>query len=100
MGEAESVKVIYSSRAIESITNLAIYLSNKGYPETATMFCQKLYDFGDSLGIIPQKYSICRFEALSKYNLRCAVFKDWVFIHKVDNNLVIVLDVIHVSNLK
>jgi hypothetical protein len=100
MGETEQVNVIYSSKAIESITNLALFLSNKGYPETATTFCNKLYDFGDSLGILPHKYNICRFKLLSKYGFYCAVFKNWVFIHKIDNNRVYIMDVVHSSNLK
>jgi len=100
MGEPKKVNVIYSSRAIESITNLSIYLASKGYPETATKFCKKLYDFGDSLGIIPNKYGICRFKDLSLYKLRCAVYKDWVFIHKTENDQVIIMEIVHSSNLK
>lgn len=100
MGEAEQIEVIYSSRAIESITNLALFLSNKGYPETATKFCNKLYNFGDSLGTLPLKYSICRFKLLSKYRFYCAVFKNWIFIYKIENNQVLIIDIVHSSNLK
>ncbi len=99
MGETERLAVVYSSRAIESITNLAIYLSTRGYPETAEKFCNKLYDFGDSLGKLPNKYALCRFKELSKYNLRCAIYKDWTFIYRIDIDKIMIFDVVHSSNL-
>ncbi len=88
--------VIYTPKAKKSIRNIAFYISEKGYPETAEKFADKLYDFGYSLATMPFGHPICRHKQLAKRKMRCAVFKkNYIFVYKVVKNTLYIYNVIH-----
>ena len=97
----KKVKVIFRPKAEKSLFLIAFHIGMKGYPENAINFYQALIEFGDSLGIMPEKYNLCRHKIFAKYKYRCAVFKStFVFIYKIKNKEVIIMNVIHSSFLK
>jgi plasmid stabilization system protein ParE len=97
--EAKEIRVIYAPKARMSITHIAAYIEEKGHPETAIGFANKLYNFGDSLGILPDKYSLCKQSQLAKRKMRCAVFhKNYIFIYKQIKQTLIIFNVIHAKS--
>lgn len=92
------MEVINAPKAKKSINIIATYIIKKGYPETAEKFIDKLYDFGDSLVILPESYPICHQKILSRHNMRCAVFyKNYLFVYKVVNDDLNIYNVIHLK---
>jgi hypothetical protein len=92
----KKIDVFYHSTAKDSITEFGAYIEMKGYPETAEKFTARLYNYGDSLGIFPEKYPLCRFPKFAKKLMRCAVFEqNYVFIYKIIRNRLIIYNVIH-----
>jgi len=96
----QELEVKYTSKAAENIAEIALYISGKGYPETAYKFMEQLYLFGNSLGFWAYKYQICRHPQFAQRNYRCAVFrKNYVFIYEVSSNFVTVLNVVNCSTI-
>ena len=93
-------KVKFRKEASESIAKIANYIVDKGYPKTSKKFTDKLYEFGHSLNIFPDKYPLCRNAKLAKRNLRCAVFKDYAFIYKVVHRNLVLYNVIHGKRMR
>jgi plasmid stabilization system protein ParE len=85
--EKKKFKVIYEPKAEQSIFRISVYISEKGYKETAVKFTDRLYNFGDSLALFPEKYPVCKKPLLAKRKLRCAVFKkNYIFIYSQQFN--------------
>ena len=94
-------QVVFTPKASESIDQIVIYIEEKGYPNTAQIFADRLYQFGQSLSLLPDKYPICRFIQFAKYGYHCAVFEhNYVFIYKHTGEYCIILNVIHTKRLK
>ena len=96
--ETKVITVIYAPKANKSILRIIAYIENKGYPETAEKFSDKLYDFGNSLVLFPEKYQICRNLQLAKRKMRCAVFhKNYIIVYKTLKNNLVIYNVIHIK---
>jgi plasmid stabilization system protein ParE len=93
-------RVVYSRIAHDQILAIMLFIAKNGYPDTALKFCDLLYDFGESLGSFPEKYPVCHREPFKMRNLRCAVFKNYVFIYSNGFETVRILGVIHSSRLR
>ena len=94
-------KVIFRTKARYSLENVALYIEQKGYPETAEQYVQRMIDFGNSLDLFPEKYPLCRFPKLAKRKLHCAIFEQtYVFIYKIIHGKLIVYNIIHGKALK
>ena len=97
----KKVKVIFRPKAEKSLFLIAFHIGMKGYPDNALNFYQRLIEFGDSLGNLPEKHNLCRHKIFAKYKYRCAVFESsYIFIYKISENNVIIMNVIHASFLK
>ncbi|MDX2191651.1 MAG: type II toxin-antitoxin system RelE/ParE family toxin [Bacteroidota bacterium] len=97
----QKIKVINSDRAITEMANIAYYITNQGYPETAKKYYNRLLEFGNTLGLLPDKFAICRKSAFKRWKYRCAVFEDTcIFVYKIKNDEVIILRVIHGKLIK
>ena len=99
MAEA-SYKVVYSDIAHQQIFAIMFYIARQGYPETAIKFVEELYDFGQSLGIFPEKYSICKRRPFAIKKLRCAPFEQYLFVYRIDLHKIIIHAIIHSSRMK
>ncbi len=95
----QKARVVYSRRASEDIADIALYIIEKGYPQTAMCFMNRLFDFGDSLSIYPHKYPICKNHVFKVLMLRCATFKNYLFVYSYDGQIVHVLRVMHSSRV-
>lgn len=94
-------KIIFQEEAKQSFRSIALYIEEKGYPETAEKYIQRMLNFTETFLLFPNKYPLCRFSKLSKQNLHCAVFEHkYIFIYKVAKNKLIIYNVIHVKTLK
>ena len=99
--EKKTLAIFYKPVAERQITAIAIYIEQKGFPDTAEKFVGKLYDFGDSIGIAPLSYSTCRNKVFAKRNFRCAVFhQDYVFVYKVFKSKITIHLLIHASRIR
>jgi hypothetical protein len=97
--EKEKVKVVYLKSAKINIANIGLWIDWKGYSETAEKFMKKLYEFGDSIALMPEKYPICRDQRLAKAGMHCVEYKGWVFIFKPYRNLVVIYNIVHCKTL-
>ncbi len=96
--EKKELEVVYTPKSENSIFNIYVSISEKGYSETALKFVDELYLFGNSLVLFPIKYPICKKHLLGKRRLRCAIFrKNYIFIYKVLNDELIIFNVINSS---
>lgn len=97
----ETKKIEWRKEATFSIASIADYISENGFPETSTQYANRMYTFGESLLLFPDKYPICRFQKLAKRNLRCAVFENtYIFAYKVVKGRLVIYNVIHSKALK
>jgi len=99
--EATGLPVIYKKRAENSIFRTYTYISNRGYPDTAENFADRMYDFGDSLADFPDKYPVCRFPHLAKRGFHCAVFeRDHIFVYRREGDAVVIHNVVNVKRMR
>ena len=98
--EKKKPKVIFSDKAKNDIFKTALYIELKGFPDTAEKFADKLYEFGNSLSIFPNKYPICKRKAWAKRKYHCAVFKDYIIAYKVVGSQLIIYSIVHGRRLK
>ncbi|MFH1319584.1 MAG: type II toxin-antitoxin system RelE/ParE family toxin [Bacteroidota bacterium] len=91
----KKLKVIYKPRADRHIFEIMLYIAQKGYPDTAIQFYNELYNFGNSLVVFPEKYPISRHEKFRKRNLRCAPYKNYIFIYEVSGDKLVIYNVVH-----
>lgn len=99
--EKGKLHVIFSERAEASIFQIKVYIFLEGYPERAEKVADKLYDFGYSLRLFPDKYPFCRFPKFIKRHFRCAVFDHtYIFVYKMVKQHLIIYNVIHGKRLK
>ncbi len=100
MEQKEIVTVIFKKRAANSIAKLAFYITEKGYPETSQKYRKRLYQFGHSLALFPDKYPVCKHKVYAKRKYRCVAFeKTYVFVYKLVKNKLIIYNVIHGKRL-
>ncbi|MBI5219532.1 MAG: type II toxin-antitoxin system RelE/ParE family toxin [Bacteroidia bacterium] len=92
--------VKWSEKAENSIISIMNYISDRGSPENAITFFNKLEAFGNSLAILPSKFLVCRQSRLARYNYRCAVFhENYIFVYRITKTAVIIINVVHASLL-
>jgi len=95
------VKVIIKPKAEKSMVSIGDYISEKGYPETADNYIDRLKAFALGLSVFPDKYPLCRFPHFAKRNLHCAVFENtYTFVYKAAKDKLVVYNVIHGMRLK
>jgi plasmid stabilization system protein ParE len=96
---AQQIAVIVSDRAISEMAKVAAFIAEQGYPERAKRYYDRLLAFGNTLGIMPEKYAYCRFAKFKQY--RCATFeRKYVFVYKIHNQSVLLLTVLHGKQIK
>lgn len=95
------MKVIIRPKAEKSIASIGAYISEKGYPETAEQYVDRINQFAVNLTLFPDKYPFCRIAKFAKRNLHCAVFEQtYIFIYKVVREQLVIYNVIHSKRLK
>ena len=95
----EKIKVVYLQQTKINIAKIGLWIEQQGYPDTAVKFIEKLFEFGDSIGLMPEKYPLCHIPRLAKAGMHCVEFNGWVFIYKPFKNLVVVYNIVHSKTL-
>ena len=99
--EQEKITVIFKARAAFNIAAAAWYIAEKGYPETAENYRNRLFEFGKSLAHFPDKYPVSNHPVYKRKLLRCAVFEHtYLFVYKIVKNKLTIYTVIHCKRLK
>lgn len=95
------MEVIIKERAQRSIRRIARFIFDKGYPETAMLFAIRLDEFAKSLGVMPEKYQICIQKSYARKKFRCVPFENnYVFIYKIANDKVYVLNIVQAARIR
>jgi plasmid stabilization system protein ParE len=77
------------------------YISEQGFPYTASKIILRMEAFVNSLGTNPEKYEMCENEKFNNAGFRCAIFENtYVFVYKIESNIVKLIRVIHGKNIK
>jgi plasmid stabilization system protein ParE len=97
---AKKKTVRFTRKSRSSVTLIALYIAEKGYPETAIKWADNLYRFTGMLGSYPDKYPVCKYPAWYNRSWHCAVFrKDYVIAYRIGRLHVTVMDIVHASRL-
>lgn len=76
------------------------YISKQGFPYTASKFILRMEAFVNSFGTNPEKYKKCQNIKFNNAGFRCAVFENtYVFVYKIEKNIVKLIRVIHGKNI-
>ena len=95
------MKIVIKSRAQKSISNIAYYISKKGYPGTSVEFITRPEEFINSLSGFPDKYPVSRHKAFAKRKFRQAIFeRNYIILYKVVDNELIIFNVIHAGRIR
>jgi plasmid stabilization system protein ParE len=91
----------FSSKAEQEFNDIGRYISQKGYPETATKYGKRLLDFCYSIAIMPHKYAICRHQRFARWQFRCATFEDtYIIVYTIEMAHLTVKRIIHGKQMK
>lgn len=95
------MKVLISKKANNDMLHVLEYISEQGFPYTASKFLLRMEAFVNSLGTYSEKYKKCINVKFNNAGFRCAVFENsYVFVFKIEDNLVKLIRVIHGKNIK
>lgn len=94
------MKIVFRRKAGKTLFDLIQYGVENGFPENAIFFVNEIYNFALTLGTFPNKYPICKEKAAAKRLIRCVTYRDYVFMYKVINNQLVIIDIIHGSWIK
>ncbi len=89
------MNVKFTGMAIRSINQISIYIASEGFPETSEKFANELYEFAQSIGFFPTKHKICSSPVLFIKQIRCAIFKNYIFLFTISENTIIIRNVVH-----
>ncbi len=99
--EQRKITVVFTEKAATNIASVAWYIAEKGYPDTAQNYLERLYAFGRSLANFPDKYPVSNHPVYKKHGMHCAVFEHtYIFIYRLVKNNLIIYSVIHCKRLK
>jgi plasmid stabilization system protein ParE len=92
--------VIFSDTARADFLEMAEYITAQGFPETAATYGNRLLDFCQNLGVMPEKHPFCSQASYKRYHYRCTVFeKTYVVAYRVDDKKVVVKRIVHGKRL-
>jgi plasmid stabilization system protein ParE len=89
------MKIFFSEKAILSINNISKYIASESYPEKAVKFSEELYNYAEKIAFYPTKHNICKSKILASKQIRCAIFHNYIFLFRINNDVVYILNVVH-----
>ena len=89
----------YRNKANRNIAEIFDYIEQQGFPQNAINYKNRLFEFGETLQIFPEKYQICRFEKYREKGYRCAPFDDYIFVYRIEGKDFIVITIVHGKRL-
>ncbi|MBI4645384.1 MAG: type II toxin-antitoxin system RelE/ParE family toxin [Bacteroidia bacterium] len=98
--DKRNYEVNWHRRSLNSLQKIFLYINNES-PDNALKFLEKLYEFGETLGFMPDKYPVCRQKSYRKRNFRCAVFhKNYIFIYQKLTDSVLIRNIVHCKRIR
>jgi len=95
----EKKEVIWQIKAIHSLQRIE-HIIAIDKPGTAINFGTKLREFGNSLGDF-SNYEPCRYHKIKNRGMFCYPYKKhYVFVFRVTNTTLIIMDIAHTSRLR
>lgn len=96
----KEIGLIWKKRSSNSIAKIYYYIA-KNNPQNAEAFIRRMYSFGQSLTVLPDKYAPCRFKKFANRGYHCVVFeKNFIFLFRVKANTLYICNIIRTSRLK
>jgi plasmid stabilization system protein ParE len=96
MEEIKTLPVTFAESAERDINHILYYIAQQGYPEVALAYTDRIYDFCHTLGIMPDKFPLCRKKGYSRYQYRCVVFEHtYIIAYKIEKHEVVIKHVVH-----
>jgi plasmid stabilization system protein ParE len=93
-------KVILRQKAQKDLLEIVQYISKEGFPERAAKYGMRLFDFCQTLGIMPDKFPFCRKKAYHRYQYRCVPFEQtYVVVYRIEKYSVVIKHIIHGKKL-
>lgn len=98
---AANLPVLFSERAIQDLDDIANYIAEQGYPDTALFYTDRIYAFCQTLCQFPGKYKACKRKGFKRNNYRCAFFeKTYTIAYRIEKNQTLVIKrIIHGKRL-
>lgn len=98
--EQRNIQVIWSVRAKKSLVQLHKYIAENN-PENATRFINRMTDFGETLGDLPEKFPLSRFKKYTKTVYHTAVFeKNYILFYRTRGKMLVISNIIRTTRLK
>jgi plasmid stabilization system protein ParE len=96
----KNIPVILSNKAEKELVEITNYIAEKGYPNRALAYTQRLKEFCQPLGIMPDKFPFCRKKAYHRYQYRCVPFEQtYVIVYRIEKDNVVIKHIIHGKKL-
>jgi plasmid stabilization system protein ParE len=95
-----SITIHYTRKALRDIDQIEQYITEKGYPETAVSYTDRLMAHTRTLTNMPERNTLCKFPEFARKNFHCSVFeKTYIIVYSITTGSIIVKRVIHGSQL-
>lgn len=90
------MKTIWHSDALQTLHESFNYIKEQS-PQNARLVIEQLLEFGDQLGLFPDKFPLCRKSVLRRKKLHCVTYLSHTFIYGVKKNELLIFNVVHAS---
>lgn len=100
MEEGNIITIHYNRKALRDIDQIEQYIAEKGFPETAVSYTDRLMAHIRSLTNMPERNTLCKSPEFAIKNFHCSVFeKTYIIVYSITKTHIIVKRVIHGSQL-
>jgi plasmid stabilization system protein ParE len=100
MEKGNTITIHYNRKALRDIDQIEQYIAEKGYPETAISYTDRLMAHTRTLTNMPERNTLCKFPAFALKKFHCSVFeKTYVVVYFITKRKLTVKRVIHGSLL-
>jgi plasmid stabilization system protein ParE len=90
------MKIIWHADALHTLHESFDYIKQQS-PQNALLVLEQLLDFGDHLGLFPDKFPFCRKSVLRRKKLHCVTYLNHTFIYGVKKNQLYIFNLVHAS---
>lgn len=100
MEERKTITIQYNRKALHDIDQIEQYIAEKGYPDTAISYTDRLMAHARTLTNMPERNTLCKFPAFARKRFHCSVFENtYVIVYFITKTNITIKRVIHGSQL-
>jgi addiction module RelE/StbE family toxin len=90
----------YNRQSLKDLDKIEQYISEKGYPETAITFTNRILERISTLKHMPERSALCKFPPFAKRGFRCSIFEaNYIIVYKVTSESIDIKRVLHGKRL-